>query len=595
MAADLAATLTAVDATNGKRNYLIAVVADLGGGPSDRLTPVDKETFAAVLGAFRPTLAIAIKDALGAGTGEIEFKLSFETMKSFEPIGLLRQFPAGSWRLGIREKVASRQTGAISPDDLSAACNAAIAGDASLAWLSAALQGSAGGGSAAGGSAAPSSGGTSGSVLDSIGDPTETGSMVSRDVEDIARSAGDPNARIAAGESTRLASILARLDRELGALANAVLKHPDVTRLETAWRSLKFLIDRVDFRENVRVGVVHSRRDDALDTLVTAIIEPTFEGSLPTPGLVVFDYWFTNNAADIEALDMLGQHCQGVPMPVTFPLDAGFFGVKSLKLIKNLPNLGGVIDGWQFAKWRTLREKPYARSLAPAVGRFVLRALHAAKTSGEFSPAEVVTNIDEVRWAGAHWAMAVCAGRSFNRHGWPTRMFGGEAGKIEDLALVPNPHDAASPWGPGDLILPDRRIDEVFPLGMNALTPMVGKDFCTLQGGLTVARPVITADHGPQSAATEVSFPYAQFANIVSAWLCEKMAAMRGTPATEIQEKLIMGLTGLLVPGPEETECVQVGVGEAPDGSGQTAVMVRVTPPAKVSPGSVHLDFTFLV
>lgn len=590
MAAEPTNALTAIDSGNGKRNYLIAVVSDLGGGPSDRLTPIDKETFASVIGAFRPTIAIAIKDALGTGTGELEFKLSFDSMKSFEPTGLLKQFPAGSWRLGLREKVAARQTGAISPDDLTAACNAAAAGDASLAWLTAALHGAASGTAASGGTAARAGG----SVLDSIGDPTDTGSKVSRDVEDIARSAGDPNARIGAGETTRLASILSRLDRELGALANAVLKHPDVARLETAWRSLKFLIDRVDFRENVRVGVVNSRRDDALDTLVTAIIEPTFDGTLPTPGLVVFDYWFTNNPADIEALDMLGQHCQGVPMPVTFPLDAGFFGVKSLRLIKNLPNLSGVVDSWQFAKWKALREKPYARALAPVVGRFVLRPLHAAKTSGEFSPAETAASIDEVRWAGGQWAMAVCAGRAFSRHGWPTRMFGTDAGKIEDLALVPNPHDAASPWGPGDLIIADR-VNELYPLGMNALTPVVGKDFCALQGGMTVARPVITADHGPQSAATEVSLPYAQFANIVSAWLCEKMATMRGAPANEIQEKLIMGLTGLLVPAADETECIQVGVGDAPDGSGQTAVMVRVTPPAKVSPGGVHLDFTFLV
>lgn len=572
-----------------KRQYLIAVVADFGSDSLATLTPVDKDNFTQVLADARPTVALALKDALGAGSGEIEFRASFDALRAFEPAGFLKQFPAGQWRIGVREKVIARQTGQISPNDLANACSAAAAGDTSLAWLSAALSGDAGAASA------PPSAGRS--VLDDIADPTGGGSQVASDIEHIARSAGDPNARVSAAESTRLGSILARLDRELSSLANAVLKHPDVARLETSWRSLKFLIDRVDFREGVRVGIVSSPRDDAIDRLITGVIDPTFEGAIATPGMVVFDYTFTSGQGDMEALDSLAQHAQGVPVPVAFGIDPQFFAVKTLRLIKNLPNLSGLIDGWQFAKYRTLRDKPYSKALVPVLGRFVLRMPYAGKgAGGDLAVVETTQNIEEVRWGGGHWALAVCAGRAFAKHGWPTRMFGAESGKVEDLPVVTNPHDAASPWGPGDLSLPDRRVEELFPIGINALMSVPGKDYCMLLGGVTAARPIVTKEHGAQSAALEISLPYAQFSNMVSAYLCETLPTFRGLSPDDIQQKMLIGLNMLLGSQSDDpSDMVQVGVGEAPDGSGQTAVMVNLSPPPRIAPGGLHVSMSFLV
>ena len=50
--------------------------------------------------------------------------------------------------------------------------------------------------------------------------------------------------------------MIAELDRKLCAQVDAILHNDDFQRLESAWRSLKFLVDRTNFRENVKIQLL---------------------------------------------------------------------------------------------------------------------------------------------------------------------------------------------------------------------------------------------------------------------------------------------------------------------------------------------------
>jgi len=576
--------------TPGRRPYSIVFVGDLGAPERlAKLTPVDKDSFAALLADVRPTLALAVEDPLADGQ-EWEFQLAFDSIKSFEPAAFLAHVPNARWRLGVREKLLARQQAAISADELDDALSAAAAADRSLSYLT---QPTAASGAAGGAGVAPPS---SGSILDMVEEPTE-GARIAADIERLAAAAGDAAARLPAAEAARIGKLLERVERELGLIAAAVLKHNDVRRLEMAWRGLKFLVDRVDFREGVRLAVLHAPRDAFVERVIEHVINPAFNGDIPTPGLIVCDYLFANSAADIETLDRLARHAASLPAPAVVSLSAQFFNLKSLRLIKNLPSLPGMIDGWEYAKWRGLRDQPYAKSLAAVVGRFILRPPYEARPRArDFSFPESVQSIGDLVWGGGHLAVAVCAARAYARHGWPTRMWGAEAGKIEDLPLVPNPADPQNPWGPGELTLPDRRVDELPAIGVNLLQSIPNKDYCMLLGGVTAARPIKTAETSSQQAALEISMPYQQFSNIASAFLCEQLPALRGLEPQQIQQRLLAGLAELLqLKDEEDKEAVQVGVGHNPQAPGQTIVQVRLSPPARVAPGGLHVDFNFSV
>jgi type VI secretion system protein ImpC len=42
---------------------------------------------------------------------------------------------------------------------------------------------------------------------------------------------------------------IVEIDRKLTAQLDEILHHPEFLKLESAWRGLKFLVDRIDFRE----------------------------------------------------------------------------------------------------------------------------------------------------------------------------------------------------------------------------------------------------------------------------------------------------------------------------------------------------------
>ena len=54
------------------------------------------------------------------------------------------------------------------------------------------------------------------------------------------------------------------IDIKLSVQVNELLHHPTFQRLESAWRGLKFVVDRVDFRENIRVEMLNCSKEDLL-------------------------------------------------------------------------------------------------------------------------------------------------------------------------------------------------------------------------------------------------------------------------------------------------------------------------------------------
>ncbi len=59
--------------------------------------------------------------------------------------------------------------------------------------------------------------------------------------------------------------MIAQLDSKLSAQVNEILHHKDFQKLESAWRSLKYLVDNTDFRENIKINILNVSKQDLLD------------------------------------------------------------------------------------------------------------------------------------------------------------------------------------------------------------------------------------------------------------------------------------------------------------------------------------------
>src|SRR3954451_9939249 len=52
-------------------------------------------------------------------------------------------------------------------------------------------------------------------------------------------------------------ALIAEIDQKLSRQVDEILHHPSFQKLESAWRGLKFVIDRTDFRENIKVEMLN--------------------------------------------------------------------------------------------------------------------------------------------------------------------------------------------------------------------------------------------------------------------------------------------------------------------------------------------------
>ncbi len=57
---------------------------------------------------------------------------------------------------------------------------------------------------------------------------------------------------------------IAELDKQISQQLDEVMHHSEFQRVESAWRGLKFLVDRTDFRQNVKIELLDISKQDLL-------------------------------------------------------------------------------------------------------------------------------------------------------------------------------------------------------------------------------------------------------------------------------------------------------------------------------------------
>ena len=78
-------------------------------------------------------------------------------------------------------------------------------------------------------------------------------SITKQGIESFIRTLLDPTRSTDRITAALADELIAELDKKLSRQVDQVLHNPAFQKLESAWRSLKFLVDRTDFRENVKI------------------------------------------------------------------------------------------------------------------------------------------------------------------------------------------------------------------------------------------------------------------------------------------------------------------------------------------------------
>src|SRR5260370_31290821 len=65
-------------------------------------------------------------------------------------------------------------------------------------------------------------------------------------------------------EKALVDGMIAEIDRRISRQLDEIMHHPEFQKLESAWRGLKFLVDRTDFRENTKLELLNCSKEDLL-------------------------------------------------------------------------------------------------------------------------------------------------------------------------------------------------------------------------------------------------------------------------------------------------------------------------------------------
>ncbi len=245
--------------------------------------------------------------------------------------------------------------------------------------------------------------------------------------------------------------MIAEIDRRLSAQLNEILHHKEFQHLESAWRSLKYLIDNVDFRENVRVEVLSCRKDelsedfeDAPEIVKSGLYRIAYSAEYGTfggqpYGMMLANYDFGPGPRDIELL----RNCSAVAAMAHAPFisNAGpsFFGADSYLELPGLKDLDSLFEGPQYARWNAFRESEDARYVGLCGPRFLLRLPYEPETfpvkSFNFEE-DTIGNHDAYLWGPSSIAFAARVADSFAQYRWCPNIIGPQSGgSVDNLPL----------------------------------------------------------------------------------------------------------------------------------------------------------------
>ena len=332
-----------------------------------------------------------------------------------------------------------------------------------------------------------------GSLLEGIIEGTQlqpdagTRSALAKVVEVIV---GHPGTRIHQSVANEL---IADLDKRMSEQLDEILHNPELQKMESAWRGLKLLVDRTDFRENIRMELLSVSKSDLLNDFEDApeitksglyrhvyTAEYGQFGGQPV-GAVVANYEFDAGPQDMKLL----QYCASVAAMAHAPFIASasskMFGCKSWQELPNLKDLKSVFEGPQYAKWRGFRDSEDARYVGLTAPRFLLRLPYGGETVPvkEFNYEEKVTDShDKYLWGNTAFAFASKLTDSFAKNRWCTSIIGPQSGgTVEDLPVhVFKSMGATEQKIPTEILISERREFELAEEGFIALTQRKGSD-----------------------------------------------------------------------------------------------------------------------
>ena len=326
-----------------------------------------------------------------------------------------------------------------------------------------------------------------------LGPADEAYSLTKKGVEALVSQLLAPGAAEARVSKAVVDDMIAAIDRKLSAQLDAVLHNEQFQKIESTWRSLKFIVERTDFRENVRIEIINVTKEDLLTDFEDAPEIPksglyktvyTSEygqfGGKPY-GVLVGNYEFDAGPQDIKLLQYVSAVAGMAHAPFFAAVSPKFFNLEDYNNLPNLKDIKSILEGPQYSKWQGFRESEDSRYVGLTMPRFLLRLPYGSSTVPVKSfnyEEDVSAGHNSYLWGNTAFVLAERIHESFAQYRWCANIIGPQGGgAVYDLPLHHfEAMGAIQTKIPTEVLVSERREFELAEEGFIALTMRKGSD-----------------------------------------------------------------------------------------------------------------------
>ncbi len=280
-------------------------------------------------------------------------------------------------------------------------------------------------------------------IIDFQQHSSSTSSSEASHIDSLIKSVVAPYVEPAA--DPRQDEMIASVDRATETHMRDILHHASFQEMESAWRSLYFLITRLETDSSLKIKILDITRqelqaDVAVDDISSSALYRLFcdpaEGDLPW-SILLGNYRFSDTIEDVLALAGMGAIAQQAGAPFIAAAHETLVGCDSFAATPYCEEWNHASsDGFKRA-WQMLRQSPVAAYVSLALPRFLLRLPYGKKSSPiesfrfEEMPDEPCHAC--YLWGNAAFVKVELLARNFIKRGW--NMKPGEEHQTGDLPV----------------------------------------------------------------------------------------------------------------------------------------------------------------
>ncbi len=302
--------------------------------------------------------------------------------------------------------------------------------------------------------------------------------------------------------------MIIELDKKLSAQMDEILHAKEFREIESSWRSLKLLVDRTDFRENIKINIMHATKEELLEDFEFSpeIIQSGFYkhvyssgygqfGGEPTAA-IIGNYAFSNSTPDMKLLQYVSAVGAMAHAPFLSSVAPDFFGINSFTELPAIKDMKSVFEGPAHTKWRALRESEDSRYLGLTTPRFLLRLPYSTVENPikNFNYYEDVSKDHEhFLWGNTAFLLAACLTDSFAKYRWCPNIIGPQSGgAVHNLPVhLYEAMGQVQAKIPTEVLITDRREFELAEEGFITLTMRKGTDNAAFFSANSVQKPKV--------------------------------------------------------------------------------------------------------